>query len=82
MNWLKKLFTGTTGSTGPGPGNVAGSVPTSQRIRAREMSPPEAKRIEGESVRVWCDKLEAEANRTGNNRLRAQAANIRARFKV
>lgn len=79
MNWLKKLFRGTpTGSTGPGPGNV--SVPPSQRLRVREMPPPEAKRITTENVREWCAKLEAEAERTGNRRLRDQAANIRARL--
>jgi len=79
VNWLKKLFSGTpTGSTGPGPGEV--SVPPSQRLRVREMPLPEAKRITTQNVSEWCAKLEAEAERTGNQRLRAQAANICARL--
>jgi hypothetical protein len=41
---------------------------------------PEAKRITTQNVSEWCAKLEAEAERTGNQRLRAQAANICARL--
>lgn len=77
MNWLKKIFTpkGDAAQT-----SVAGR-PEPRQLRPRhDMPVTEAKRISTENVRQWCDKLEAEADRTGNNRLRAQAANIRARL--
>lgn len=78
MSWFSRLF--APGADAPKP-VVARS--TSGHLRpARDMTIPEAKRIEGESVRVWCEKLDREYERTGNPRLRQQAANIRARFKT
>lgn len=75
MNWLKKLFAT--------PAEKPSYVPPMGSLRpVRDIPVVEAKRIGGESVRAWCEKLEAEAERTGNNRMRAQAANIRSRFKA
>lgn len=83
MNWLKKLFAGPpTGSTGPGVIRDPSLVPPSLRsLRPRDDVPVvEAKRISTESVREFCDKLQREGERTGNRRMLAQAANIRARL--
>lgn len=43
---------------------------------------PDATGITTENIRDWCNRLEREANLTGNPRLRMQARNIRDRFGV
>jgi hypothetical protein len=43
------------------------------------MTRGEAARISTQSVLSYCERLEREADRTGNSRLRQQARNIRAR---
>lgn len=80
MNWFKKLFSGTTNSTGPGAGAVE-IQPSLRSLRpSRDVPVVEAKRISTENVREWCDRLEREGNRKGDRRMIAQAQNIRARL--
>ena len=79
MKWLSKLFGG--GKQAPEVGPTQSVRPAAKVLRpSPEMARPEASRISTETVRDWCAKLEKEADRTGNSRLRAQAANIRARL--
>lgn len=73
MNWLKNLFAK--------PDNKPAAAPLMKSLRpSRDIPIQEAKRISTENVREWCAKLEAEGERTGNQRLLAQARNIRARL--
>ncbi len=81
MNWLRKLLGRATGAE-PSPVVDAGTSrpePVKALRPVRDMTRGKAARISTESVLSYCERLEREADRTGNSRLRQQARNIRAR---
>lgn len=45
-------------------------------------APEEAARVQTQSIREYCDRLDAEANRLGNLRLRWLARSIRTRHNI
>lgn len=68
MSWLGKLFARS---------------PVDAKPRPARQAPPRdegAVRISTESVTRHCERMEAEARRSGNRHLAVQAARIRARL--
>lgn len=84
MNWLKKLFQSgaTQGSLSEElrAGELAQEVFPPRADEGAPFSPSQASRVATQNFREHCDRLEREANRTGNPRLLQQARNIRARL--
>jgi hypothetical protein len=78
VNWFKKLF-GLADEKQPQQVKVGSPRgPASRPVP--EVTEAVAKQISTENIRHYCDRLEREANRTGNARLRQQSRNIRARL--
>jgi hypothetical protein len=87
VNFLSKfLHKKKPAPSGGVPSHATNAAVTAARdgttIHGHPISAPEAERIETEKVADWCNRLEREANRTGNARLLSQANNIRRRFGI
>jgi hypothetical protein len=68
MNWLKKLFSGSArrADTPASPAPASTMVP--------DYAPT---RVSGESIDTYITRMELEARRTGNARLRSRARHLR-----
>ncbi len=74
MNWFKKIFQPIAKPAGD-----MGKRPAREESPALAR-PPEARSMHKQNIAAWCDRLEREAQRTGNRRMLAQARNIRAEW--